>query len=74
MRAKELAAAHATAESEVLKGLVNQLQRDLAYEREQVHKSLRFMDRVKSSSSQSGGARIRAHLDKNIFKAHVNQY
>ena len=71
--AKETEAAHATAESAVLKELVNRLQRELAYEREQVHKSMRFMDRIKGSTSSSGG-RVQSHLDKNIFKAHVNQY
>jgi hypothetical protein len=61
---------YATTENLVLKELVNKLQVELAYEREQVSKSLRFMDRVKNTGNQ----RIHNVLDKNIFKQHVSQF
>ena len=60
----------ASTENIVLKELVEKLQLELEYEREQVSKSMRFMDRIKSS----GNHHIHSVLDKNIFKAHVSHY
>ena len=68
---KDIEAEHIRTENAVLKDMINKLQADLAYEREQVSKGLRFMDRVKSAS---GGERFKSLLDKNIFKNHVKGY
>jgi hypothetical protein len=61
---------HVRDENVVLKDMINKLQLELAYEREQVNKGLRFMDRVKSAGNQ----RFNSLLDKSIFKSNVHRY
>jgi hypothetical protein len=67
---KDLETERIRIENAVLKDMINKLQLDLAHEREQVSKGLRFMDRVKSA----GNERFKSLLDKNIFKNHVKGY
>jgi hypothetical protein len=65
---KEQEVEHIRVENIVLKGQVASLRAELAVEREQVAKGLRFVDRIKSNP------RVKSALDKNIFKQHVTQY
>jgi hypothetical protein len=71
---KDIEVEHILTENIVLKDIINKLQYELKYEKEQVKKSLRFMDRVKSMAHRNQNSNLSSILDKNIFKQNVKQY
>jgi len=71
---KDIDVEHVRVENVVLKAQVADLRAELAQEREQVAKGLRFADRIKHAGSRRNTDKAKNMEERNVFRQHVSQF